>query len=955
MAIEIKWLAQKSERPGRFSPLRLAIMLLTGQAFFIGVALAMVYVVGNTLFLVDYGSESLPYIYIITGLSGALFFFGLALAQQRWQLSRLIAISFLGQILLYLLAWQGLRLAQAQWLSMVLMVLFPLGFQFFSVAVGGQAGRLLDLRQLKRYFPSIVVGAIIGFFSTALTVPWLINWISPLANLLIIAAAGQVIALTLFLITHYQFQTQLAGAGQTGPAQRSKKSLRTSLGRPYTLKLFNYQMLSAIGTQLVIYLFLIQAEARYPSETELATFFGNFAGIRNIVSLLFLLALAGPLISRFGLAFGLMVNPVTVVIMVLGMTLGAIFTAPIGATLFWLATLAYVLDNLLSDGVTSTSIKTAYQPLPVSDQATVETAVEGVGVPAALAITGALLLVFNRLPGLSGIPLFFFTLALTIVWTGVAFTLYRNYAGELVANLSRRILNEAALFLDDRSSLTVVTNLLQSNELSKVQLALDLLESNTHERYGPSLLNLIDSPDPAIRREALARLERHRPDGAGPLLAAYLPTETEPEVKAAALRAWCAWHEAEAVEEVLPYLADPQAAIRAGAMVGLLRYGGIDGILEAGERLRMLERGPDPAQRIFVAQVIGQVGLANFYKPLLTLLEDPVLEVRLAALAAAGQVKHGRLLPLLITHLAERTTRSAAMAALLASGETLVPLVGQALAGKLSYEAETTRRLVRICGQVKGEGVINLLRQHLNHPNPALQSQILLALSRCGYRAADPDRAGIEQSLRQGGQYGLRILLAKQDIGPANALAVVQTALDYEFAQLRQRLFLLLSFLYPPRAMIRAEERLARANPAEKAVAIETLEITLSGPLRAFLLPLVDETMPLAQRIQALQRTFSLTALGRDQRMVELISDTHLWADHWLRSCVIYSAGQLALTHLSEVIEQALAIPTPPVRETAAWALHKLAKAKFQQHAASLALDPDPQVAQLTHHLINQA
>ena len=63
---------------------RLALFLLIGQAFFFGVALGLLYVVGNTLFLVDYGAAMLPYVYIALGIFVSLLFCSLKIRLFRF-------------------------------------------------------------------------------------------------------------------------------------------------------------------------------------------------------------------------------------------------------------------------------------------------------------------------------------------------------------------------------------------------------------------------------------------------------------------------------------------------------------------------------------------------------------------------------------------------------------------------------------------------------------------------------------------------------------------------------------------------------------------------------------------------------------------------------------------------------------------------------------------------------
>ncbi|NJN84064.1 MAG: hypothetical protein HC802_18525, partial [Caldilineaceae bacterium] len=208
-----------------------------------------------------------------------------------------------------------------------------------------------------------------------------------------------------------------------------------------------------------------------------------------------------------------------------------------------------------------------------------------------------------------------------------------------------------------------------------------------------------------------------------------------PAVKGAALLALCALRTDEAVEAVLPYLNDPQPLVRHGALVGLLREGGIAGIVVAGERLTALTTAPDPAQRILGAKVLAAVGVRTFYQPLLALLADEELAVRQEALLAAQQVCHPRLLPALVAALDDPTMRSSAMAALVAGGELMQPLLTQALADKHVLAPATVRRLVRAGGQSRGAWVIAALQPYLDHPDGEVQQQVLLALQRSDYRA----------------------------------------------------------------------------------------------------------------------------------------------------------------------------------------------------------------------------
>jgi hypothetical protein len=188
---------------------RLALFLLIGQAFFFGVALGLLYVVGNTLFLVDYGAAMLPYVYIALGIFVSLLFYGLATLQKRWSLNTLSVLTLSLFMSGTFLAWWRLSQPDARWVSFALMLAFPLGAQIFFVIIGGLAGRLLDVRQMKRLFSRIVSGAAGGVICGGLLATPLLNQVNKPEHLLPFAGIGVAIALLLMLVSLGRFQGRL--------------------------------------------------------------------------------------------------------------------------------------------------------------------------------------------------------------------------------------------------------------------------------------------------------------------------------------------------------------------------------------------------------------------------------------------------------------------------------------------------------------------------------------------------------------------------------------------------------------------------------------------------------------------------------------------------------------------------------------------------------------------------
>jgi hypothetical protein len=77
---------------------------------------------------------------------------GMSRFQRRWSLFAVAASVLVVYTALVLLAWLLLATAEAVWVTFPLLVLFPLAIPVGFVLIGSQAGRLLDVRQMKAHF-----------------------------------------------------------------------------------------------------------------------------------------------------------------------------------------------------------------------------------------------------------------------------------------------------------------------------------------------------------------------------------------------------------------------------------------------------------------------------------------------------------------------------------------------------------------------------------------------------------------------------------------------------------------------------------------------------------------------------------------------------------------------------------------------------------------------------------
>lgn len=658
-------------------------------------------------------------------------------------------------------------------MSAVLLVLFIVVLQMGFVLVGGQAGRLFDVQQIKARFPRIVSGFAAGLMAGGLLGPPILALTGRAEDLLAGAALAGLVFLAAVVGTGRRYPRELALVPQ--PANVPRPPLRALLGKRFVVAILVYQVFSAMGSQLLDWMVFDRAAAIYTGAEELARVISIFTAVLNGANLLFLALFAGSLLRRFGLRLGVNANPMLVSALVATIALAALGGAAATVGLFLFVAASRIADITLSDGMTRTSINATYQALPLRDRLAVQATVEGVGVPIAIGSTGVILIVASAL-GLGFTFIALTSLALCLVWTAAGLALYRGYRARLVASLRQRVVEPAALTLDG-PTLGALDGLLASDDDADVRLALDTLAAAEDGKAGALLRERLDTlaadPRPARRAEALRRLAT-LPAGVGQAGSAdHARTaaigraaldDPAPDVRAAAvalLARRASPDDADAIA-IARLADDPDRGVAVAALLAGLDATGPTS-RDARSRLTGLAASPDVAERRRLAQALatmpagGRVAspesaasrMAARESPagpsehrarlIRILLADPDPAVRVRALAAAGADGDPSLLADVIRCAADGTTVSAAAAALPGFGAALLARLDEGLAlaatepdataaAKPGVAAPVLARLVAAAAHVGGAEPV--LANHARHPDPTLRLAVLRALVR---------------------------------------------------------------------------------------------------------------------------------------------------------------------------------------------------------------------------------
>jgi len=888
------------------------VLLLLLHSFFLGVPLVFTETVANTLLLVNFGAAALPYVYIGFALVGSVT--GLIYTRvEAWLSFEQLLIGTVATMAVSLVGiWLGLSLPGQTWLVAILAVWAEVLWVLAGLEFGALLGRLFTLRQGKRLFGLVGSGEVLAGILGGLLVPATVVLVGTV-NLLLLAALCLAVALVLLLAVLRKLppQAEQAAAARELPRVALGELLRSR----YILSIVGFAALAMFCYFFLDSIFYLELAARYPNEDQLASFLGLFYALVGALTLLGKGLLSARLLERYGLTAGLLAMPVAVaagagLILASSLLLG-------GLGLFWLVAISKLLNELLKDAVDTPSSLILYQPLAFAQRLRAQALIESVVEPMAAGLAGLALILLLGPANLGTLGLTLVLSALLAVWILVGRRLGGAYRGALAHALNTQRIEGAAFSLQDSSTRALVLGALRSPHPAEVIYALDLLERGEEPELASRLAELLTHGAPEVRREAFGRLERLRPLAALPAVRAQLRAEREPDVVEVGLRALAVLGEEDAFEELAAQLDAPDHRVRRGAMVGLLRSGGIVGVLTAGQQLLAGGASAAPAERVLTAEILGAVGMRSFYQPLLPLLHDPDMAVRRAALQAAGQVGHPRLWPELVAALASPELRLTAETALVQVGAAIVELLRESLAVQ---PVAVRVRLARICGRIGGAPMVALLAEQLDAPASELRNEVLSALNACRFRAEGAQLAQVHRRLLGEAAEAAWMLAARRDIAGGAGAELLARALGHALGQLRTRLLLLLGMRFDAQVMGQLRAALEYGAPEQRSYALESLDGMLAADLKAALLPLLEELGP-DEQLQRLGALFPQRAIGPAARLDALARGDEAGAEPWLRACACYAIGQQRLAQARPALQAAASEPDPLLRETAIRAL----------------------------------
>lgn len=890
----------------RFSALsaevRLTVLLFALSFFVAGVPRVYTQTAAHTLFIQEFGAAAIPWAYLAQALcvplAGSLYMY----AERRVSLRALLVGTLVAQLVTLVLFRLGLGLGIPSVVAAT-MVYFEIEFVLSSLLLWGLSSQLMNLRQGKRRFSFISAGEPVAIIVCGLSTPLLLSWLS-VADLFLFSALG--VAVGIGLVLHILRQHEVPADAVSDDAAEVDLPKEVWWKSNYVVMMVVLVAVGQMAYFLVDSAFYTALDKRYPSEQDMASFLGMYSAAVGTISLICSLLLGPWLVRRYGVRGGLLTLPSFLLAGSLAIVLCAVLDGSM-ELLFLLVVGNKVIDQSFRYTLDKTTFVTLFQPLPANQRIRVQAGLESIVEPLTGGLAGLLLFAMINLLGFGAAGITGVVLALTCVWVGLVAVQYRGYLGMLRTAITGRKVNADHLFLCDDASRAMLHQGLHSERPAEVLYCLSVLDGQEMTLTDLDTLLLLQHPSRDVRLHMAHRAERSGLAVSTDKLAAVAASEPDGEVQGVLLEALAA-HADDKVLELTAYLNSADERVRLGACSGLIRHGGVEGVLAVAPALLEDLHAAEPRRRRFAAQLMARACSDHFYRPLLTLLRDPDVGVAREALRAAGGIRVAKLWPVMLECVSNPALERPAINALAGVGDALLPTLDGLL------ERQTTRSALRctlftVLQQMGTSAADQRLLRHLTKLRPDSRNIsefdcLLRALWRRRVRYQAEHGKILHEFLLAEVQSVVGVLHVWRSVHqePTVSLALLRCVAQDRVTRSIENVFTLLALTMAEVDIHEAYAIYNRGESARRSYVIEMLESHLDGDVKHFLLPLI-EAESMSERVAKVLGLPGSSQPGQIVPIGELLVAlaANEQANSLLRACAIYAAADLGAASFSGI------------------------------------------------------
>ncbi|HUH97517.1 MAG TPA: HEAT repeat domain-containing protein [Anaerolineales bacterium] len=762
----------------------------------------------TALFLLRFGANYLPYMYIALGGLNFILAIAYATGLGRFQKDRFFAGLLSGFAILILLE----RLAALHPFPALYPVLW-LTISGMGLILGtfiwNLAGEVCDARQAKRLFPLFtsagILGSVLGNSITGIMAGALGT-----ENLLILQAGLLGLVLLLTLRIRRAYFKPVRGSAGGGSLWDDLRVGYDFVHGSALMKLIAYaSILFSILFFGIAFPFSKVVSVSFPDAARVAGFLGLFSSITTAVTFLVSLFAANRLYARLGIVKSVLLLPITYIF---GFGFFAFNYNLIGA-----ATARFTQLVMLS-GAGDGGWNALFNVVPSQKRGQVLAFQNGVPAQIGVILSGVLLILGERL--LSTPQIFLMCGCFAVICGFVVWRMRGAYAEALLGALrAGRVevfsAQESAFtaIKTDPFAISVAVQSLHDSKSTTRRLAAEILGKMGAASAVPALVKALSDPEGMVRCAALGSLGELRAQSALKDILSCLD-DGDPDVRISALRTLpqiAAEADPDLLTRVEGLLRDPQIKVRMQAALTLAKYG----LIEQGVPvlIEQFNQGGS-AHQLLALEMLGEIAASPSRTngqipfdvgPILNALDHPSAAIRKLACRALRDLDDGAILPGLIKCLYDKDSavRQAASGSLRASAHCRDPILLEVLRSNDVHAQDAALEVIALDGTTTRSALLDYVRS---------QSSAIRFLRHQLMHLAPGGRSG----------------------------RLLQETIQNRISSHEQHLITTVGIFGDQRAMELVRRSVHAADHETRAAALETLETLGSRELTREILPLLE-------------------------------------------------------------------------------------------------------------------
>ncbi|HSZ24444.1 MAG TPA: hypothetical protein VK766_01935, partial [Cytophagaceae bacterium] len=343
------------------------------------------------------------------------------------------------------------------------------------------------------------------------------------------------------------------------------------------------------------------------------------------------------------------------------------------------------------------------------------------------------------------------------------------------------------------------------------------------------------------------------------------------------------------------------------------------------------------SERRFGALLAAYSDTSMKSKLLNKLFRDIDYKVRYNSVTAAAKSLTADLHNNMIEKLGDHSYSNAAVSAIVATGEIMLPLLESAfhLTGQ---EEKVQLRIIQIYGRNASNESIELLTKKLKYTNQNIVVASIDALSRCGATIT----GGMSIQFRRGIEEVCQLIVwnmsAYNDLVNHKASDLLILAMKSEIHYNYDSLFKLLALLYDSKSVSLVKENIKSGDPDKTEFASELLEVFVAEEIKPMLLPIISIDS-YATIVYKMREYFPSEPMVFEEVLYDLIQRDYKWVNRWTKACALQELAQTGKYKNQDIFLANLVNPDALLRETAAVLLYKMDSHFFKNHLERFKLE----------------